>query len=127
MYPLHHHGAWLNKEGTGNTDVSVSHYHVVKEGRLQPDPSDGHTHELTMSPCGASAPRTVSRDGEMTLLGDPSAATRQLTPADLAQIEASTNYAAQKRKTMIAVALGAVALAGVLAVGGIMIYRGSDE
>jgi len=72
LYPLHHHGAWLNAEGTGNTDLSSGHFHRVIEGRVQPDLSDGHTHELTRLPCGWGAPHVPGQHDitGMSLLGD---------------------------------------------------------
>lgn len=63
VYPMHNHGTWLSAEGDGNTDIDSGHFHRVRNFKVLPDESDGHTHELTMLPCGASAPRTVGRDG----------------------------------------------------------------
>jgi hypothetical protein len=55
MYPIHDHGAYLNADGDGTTDVTAGHYHRVRGGRVLPDESDGHTHRLTGLPCGAGA------------------------------------------------------------------------
>lgn len=53
LYPMHMHTAFVNEDGDGTTDVVASHYHRVRGGRVLPDPSDGHTHELTGLPAGA--------------------------------------------------------------------------
>ncbi len=53
LYPLHNHQAFVNAQGDGTTDVAAGHYHHVRDGRVQPDLSDGHTHELTGLPSGA--------------------------------------------------------------------------
>lgn len=60
---MHSHGAWLDKTGNGNTDVTAAHYHRVRDFVVLPDQSDGHTHELTMLPCGAGGPQTTARRG----------------------------------------------------------------
>lgn len=114
LYPLHHHGAWLNAEGTGNTDLASGHFHRVVDGRVQADPSDGHTHQLTSLPCGAGAPQTIGRNGEMplTLMGADEAA---LTPSPL-QVQ---------RPSMVPWVIGAVLVAG-LVVGGVLLMRGDD-
>lgn len=54
-YPLHNHQAFVDGKGNGTTDVAASHYHRVKDGRVLPDASDGHYHELTGLPSGAGA------------------------------------------------------------------------
>jgi hypothetical protein len=59
---MHKHGAWLNAEGDGNTDVDSGHFHRVRGFKVLPDPSDGHVHALTTLPCGAGAPRNVARE-----------------------------------------------------------------
>lgn len=53
MYPMHDHIAFVNKSGEGVTDTVASHFHRVRGGRILPDQSDGHTHELTNLPAGA--------------------------------------------------------------------------
>lgn len=53
MYPIHAHTAFINPDGTGVTDVVASHFHRIKDGRVLPDHSDGHTHNLTGLPAGA--------------------------------------------------------------------------
>ena len=63
LYPMHEHGSWLDADGNGNTDVAAGHFHRVRGFKVTPDPSDGHTHEMTMLPCGAGAPHTVGRRG----------------------------------------------------------------
>lgn len=52
LYPAHAHNAYPDKDGNGNTSISVSHYHKIKDGRILPDESDGHTHEITNILCG---------------------------------------------------------------------------
>lgn len=64
-YPTHSHGAWIDKEGNGNTDLDSGHFHRVRGFKVYPDASDGHTHELTMLPCGAGAPQTVARESAL--------------------------------------------------------------
>lgn len=61
IYPMHHHGAWIDKLGNGNTDLDAGHWHHVRSFKVESDPTDGHTHELTMLPCGAGAAQTVAR------------------------------------------------------------------
>lgn len=53
MYPLHNHQAFVDARGNGTTDTVASHFHRVTDGRVQPDLSDGHTHELTGLASGA--------------------------------------------------------------------------
>jgi hypothetical protein len=65
VYPTHQHDAWMDKEGNGNTDLDAGHFHRIRGGKVHPDPTDGHTHELTMLPCGAGAPQTVARESAM--------------------------------------------------------------
>ena len=60
---MHEHTTWLDKDGNGNTDLDAGHFHRVRGFKIYADESDGHTHELTMLPCGASAPRTTGRNG----------------------------------------------------------------
>lgn len=63
IYPMHNHGAWLNAQGDGNTDLDAGHFHRVKNFKVLPDQSDGHTHEMTMLPCTAGAARVTGRNG----------------------------------------------------------------
>ena len=56
IYPLHNHTAFVDASGAGVTDTVGSHFHRVMRGRVQPDPSDGHYHELTGLAAGAGAP-----------------------------------------------------------------------
>lgn len=62
--PMHSHGSWLNEQGNGNTDVAAGHFHRVRGFVVQPDQSDGHTHKMTMLPCGAGGAHNVGRDGQ---------------------------------------------------------------
>lgn len=64
-FPMHNHGAWLDAEGNGNTDMGSGHFHRVRGFRVLPDESDGHTHELTTLPCGAGQPRNTGRTGPL--------------------------------------------------------------
>lgn len=50
IYPVHDHTAFMNENGEGTTDVVASHFHRIRNGRILPDPSDGHTHRLTRLP-----------------------------------------------------------------------------
>lgn len=53
LYPIHSHTAFMDKDGAGTTDVVASHFHRIKDGRILPDESDGHSHRLTGLPAGA--------------------------------------------------------------------------
>lgn len=54
LTPVHTHRAYPNAEGNGNTDIIASHFHRILGGRVLPDQSDGHTHDLRYNmPCGA--------------------------------------------------------------------------
>lgn len=74
LYPVHNHGAWMDRQGNGTTDVDSGHYHRVRRFKVVQDQSDGHTHQLTMLPCGAGAAQTVGRDGAIATIPSPSAA-----------------------------------------------------
>ena len=52
LYPVHAHRAYMGPDGSGVTDISVSHFHRIKDGRILPDESDGHGHGLTDVRCG---------------------------------------------------------------------------
>jgi len=52
LYPVHVHNAYPDKDGNGNTSISASHFHRIKDGRILPDESDGHEHGLTNVLCG---------------------------------------------------------------------------
>jgi hypothetical protein len=117
--PMHKHGAWLNAEGTGNTDVDSGHYHRVRDFKVQPDPSDGHTHALTMLPCGAGAPRTTGQE---------------LVPVGVAVDLPDGTYVVQvqgagsdKPFWTPWKIVGALALATGLVVGGVMLYHRYQE
>ena len=53
LYPIHEHNGWVDAQGNGRTDIVASHMHRIKNGVVQEDPSDGHTHVLTGLPVGA--------------------------------------------------------------------------
>lgn len=57
LYPVHDHCAFVHNDNSGNTSVVASHFHRVVRGKVQPDPSDGHTHDLTGYACGPGAGR----------------------------------------------------------------------
>ncbi len=65
VYALHNHGAFLNRTGRGSTDVQAGHWHSVEGFHVMPDEKDGHTHELTMLPCGWGAAQTTGREGPL--------------------------------------------------------------
>ena len=115
LYPVHHHGAWLNEAGNGNTDLRSGHFHRVVGGRVQPDLSDGHTHELTSLPCGWGAPRTIGRGGEMplTLMG----------ASDPAPVPVPMHV---EPPSMVPWVIGAVMVVG-LVIGGVFLLRGGEE
>ena len=108
--PMHTHGTWLDGEGNGNTDVAAGHFHRVRGGVVQPDQSDGHTHAITMLPCGASGVRNISRDGQMIQLG-----------AD-GQPVSSMVMPPSKRISPWVWGIGAVVIVGVV-VGAVMLLR----
>lgn len=53
LYPEHDHSAFADRHGNGSTDTVASHFHRIRDGKVLPDASDGHTHRLTGLPCGA--------------------------------------------------------------------------
>jgi hypothetical protein len=117
-YPMHNHGAWIDREGNGNTDVDAGHFHRVRGGRVLADPSDGHTHQLTMLPCGAGAPQRVARDGTMLGQFGASAATPEIEAALAREraAEAAANYSSMKKHEMwLAVGVGLAMAIGVTA------------
>jgi hypothetical protein len=117
MYPIHSHGAWLNAEGTGNTDVDSGHFHVVKNFRVQADPSDGHTHDLTTLPCGTGQPRNVNRQNVLV----PESYGRGFGHSDLQLMGPERDWG------KIAMwGVGALVVAGAI-IGGIMLYNHSRE
>jgi hypothetical protein len=124
-YPLHNHGAWLAKGGNGNTDLEAGHFHRVVGFQVLANESDGHTHDLTMLPCGAGAPFTVGRREVVSpsyFGAGPEVATRALTTEEYRAIETARNYAAQKKLVMWALGLGAVAAVGVVVIGAVMVF-----
>lgn len=52
VYPVHWHGAYVDRYGNGATDADVGHSHQIRAGKVLPDPRDGHTHQITLLPCG---------------------------------------------------------------------------
>lgn len=68
-YPLHTHCAFVDKSGNGATDTDASHFHYVRNGRIDPDPSDGHTHTFVGLPCGAGAVLPMPTQGQAGPLG----------------------------------------------------------
>lgn len=52
VYPIHWHGCWVNAQGNGATDADSGHSHVIRGGIVLPDSRDGHTHQITILPCG---------------------------------------------------------------------------
>jgi hypothetical protein len=52
LYPVHTHRGYMNASGVGVTDISASHFHRIKDGKILPDASDGHVHGLTRVLCG---------------------------------------------------------------------------
>lgn len=123
-YPIHSHGAWIDKAGNGNTDADAGHFHRVREGRVLPDESDGHTHQLTMLPCGAGAPQSMARNGliPMPQLGD-SAPQSQMDLVRMQAENASLQASARMRQNII---IGVSALIFVGAVVGAVMYLRSE-
>lgn len=111
--PIHQHGAWLNAEGTGNTDLDSGHFHRVRGFRVLPDESDGHTHQLTMLPCGAGAARRVGRDGK-------------LIPQPTSLGEGYVQLMDPLKSTKMWWILGSVVVVG-LVIGGICLVRHMNE
>lgn len=112
MYPIHNHSAFLDREGNGNTDVDAGHFHRVRGFRVLPDPSDGHTHELTMLPCGDGAPWPTGREGPLQLgaAGDVHAT----QPGEVAPRAIDTSMG---RVPILPLILGGLVAAGVIAGG----------
>lgn len=115
-FPIHNHGAWLSKEGDGNTDVDSGHFHRVRGFKVLPDESDGHTHQLTMLPCGAGGARTVGRDGQLIPIG-----TQVNVPDGQYRLNSLMGVSSPSRKWLWW-GLGAVVVTGAI-VGGIMLYQ----
>ena len=114
MYPMHEHGAWLDKDGNGNTDVDAGHFHRVRGFKVLPDESDGHTHRLTQLPCGAGAPR---------MLPSPESPSQALAAVggNVAMMGAGGGP-----KPMWPWVIGAVVVVGVV-IAGVMIYKHAHE
>ena len=51
--------------GTGTPILDSGHWHHIRSFKVESDPTDGHTHELTMLPCGAGAAHSVERPSAM--------------------------------------------------------------
>lgn len=43
----------MDRDGNGTTDTVASHFHRIRNWRILPDESDGHTHEFTGLASGA--------------------------------------------------------------------------
>jgi hypothetical protein len=115
--PMHHHGAWLDHKGNGNTDVAAGHFHRVMDFRVLPDLSDGHNHQLTTLPCGPGMPNNVAR-GAMSV----QQAMQQPDGEYLVRLEGPAKPFWTPLKVFGAVVLGA----GLVA-GGVYLYRRSQE
>lgn len=50
-YPIHDHRGWIDANLNGETSVDASHAHAIRDGYVQPDSRDGHTHLLTRLEC----------------------------------------------------------------------------
>lgn len=109
--PIHQHGAWLNAEGDGNTDLDSGHFHRVRGFRVMPDESDGHTHNLTMLPCGVGAARRIGHEGQ--LISQP------VMMGDVQLMDSP-------KSTKVWWILGGLAVVG-LVIGGICLYRANQE
>lgn len=116
LHSVHAHGAFLNAQGDGNTDVADGHFHRVRHGVVQPDQSDGHAHELTTLPCGVGAPHLVGQSGAMTTLGDAAVS---------ASMPGLPTFQ-QQPPSLLPWIVGAVVVAG-LVIGGVMLMRSDDE
>lgn len=114
LYPVHKHGAWVDGDGNGNTDVSSGHFHRISGFRIQPDPSDGHTHDMTMLPCGWGQPHSIGREGTMPL---------QLGAADGEQLQPLPFV--PHRMSLAPLVVGALLAAGVV-IGGVLLLRGEE-
>lgn len=112
---MHAHGAWIDKGGNGNTDVTAAHFHRVRGFVVMPDESDGHTHELTMLPCGAGGPQTTAQRGpaEMMSLG-----AGDVAPSVVLQ-------PAQRPGTGLYI-IGAVIAVAMVAAGAFFLLRGDE-
>ena len=117
MYPMHQHGAWLDKDGNGNTDLDSGHFHRVRNFKVLPDESDGHTHELTMLPCGAGAPRTTGREGPIQDTGLVA-----IGGTDMVVMQGASAGSGFPWKLVI----GTVVVVGI-AVAGYMMYKHGQE
>ena len=111
-YPLHNHGAFLDGRGNGSTDVSSGHWHRVEGFHVLPDEKDGHTHDLTMLPCGWGAPHNTGRSGPLAV--GPGLGESYLTVlGDNAMIS---------KLSLKPLLIGALAVSGLL-VGGVILMR----
>ncbi len=117
LHSVHAHGAFLNAQGDGNTDVADGHFHRVRHGVVQPDQSDGHSHELTTLPCGVGAPHLVGQSGAMTTFGDAAVS---------ASMPGLPGLVRPPPPSLLPWIVGAVMVAG-LVIGGVMLMRSDDE
>jgi len=116
MYPVHNHGAFLREDGNGNTDVAAGHFHRVVNFRVQADPSDGHTHEMTMLPCGVGAPHTTGRNGPIQALQPGLNGLGDLAPTPTALPPTRPGFSVWPW------VVGAVVVSG-LVIGGVLLMR----
>lgn len=142
-FPIHNHDAWLDREGDGNTGVDAGHFHRIRDGRVLPDLTDGHTHEMTDLPCGAGGAHQFTRnDGPVTFGAGPQVITdpnfdmcagiadqAQRDACRLQQIQQQNRFmqlqseGAQKRlQRNILIGVGLLVVAGA-AVGAVMLMR----
>ena len=117
-YPLHYHSAFLNPAGDGNTDVDSGHYHRVRDFRVLPDESDGHTHQLTTLPCGVGQPQSVGREGQTIAPYVDERGMRYMQMADAGALAPTSNL-----KWWL---LGGAVVAG-LVIGGVVLYHHMQE
>ena len=142
-YPIHYHGAWINAAGDGNTDVDAGHFHRVRNGRVLADQTDGHTHDLTMLPCGAGGAHPMSRNQGPLMLGagpqvitdpnfDPCAGITDQTQKDACRLhqiqlenqrmQAQSASAQHQMQKNLLLGLGAVLAVGAV-VGAVVLLR----
>lgn len=118
IYPMHHHGAWIDKLGNGNTDLDSGHWHHIRSFKVESDPTDGHTHELTMLPCGAGAPQSVAR---------PSAMVPQTYSYGTQFAGAGPSVLPEGHKpSLLRIVIGAAIAIGAVAAGFWMIRKGEE-
>ena len=115
MYPLHNHGAWTDDQGNGNTDVDAGHFHRIRNFKILPDESDGHTHEISNLPCGAGAPHDLVRQSDDTWVN--------ASPPSRALMQGAASGGGM---SVWPVVIGAVVGIGLL-VAGVLLYKHGHE